>query len=128
MTIYKMIVGELCEWSLISHAISGRIQVNGRQDSGMAPEAKRTRLFLHLKKWLEKAVLDYGMISAGDRVLVGVSGGMDSLSLVDLLDTPMIEHFFISDRFHYGRLVGETEGQDRKRGKKGNSGKARLSE
>ncbi|MDP1992216.1 MAG: ATP-binding protein [Syntrophales bacterium] len=56
----------------------------------MAPEEKRTRLFLHLKKWLEKAVMDYGMISAGDRVLVGVSGGMDSLSLLDLLNTPMI--------------------------------------
>ena len=56
----------------------------------MAPEEKRTRLFLHLKKWLEKAVMDYGMISAGDRVLVGVSGGMDSFSLLDLLNTPMI--------------------------------------
>jgi tRNA 2-thiocytidine biosynthesis protein TtcA len=56
----------------------------------MAPEEKRTRLFLHLKKWLEKAVMDYGMISAGDRVLVGVSGGMDSLSLLDLLNTPMV--------------------------------------
>jgi tRNA 2-thiocytidine biosynthesis protein TtcA len=56
----------------------------------MAPEEKRTRLFLHLKKWLEKAVMDYGMISNGDRVLVGVSGGMDSLSLLDLFNTPMI--------------------------------------
>jgi tRNA 2-thiocytidine biosynthesis protein TtcA len=56
----------------------------------MAPEEKRTRLFLHLKKWLEKAVMDYGMISAGDRILVGVSGGLDSLSLLDLLNTPMV--------------------------------------
>lgn len=56
----------------------------------MVPEENRTRLFLHLKKWLEKAIMDYGMISAGDRVLVGVSGGMDSLSLLDLLNTPMI--------------------------------------
>ncbi len=56
----------------------------------MAPGEKRTKLFLHLKKWLEKAVMDYGMISAGDRVLVGVSGGMDSLSLLDLLNTPML--------------------------------------
>ena len=56
----------------------------------MAPEEKRTRLFLHLKKWLEKAVMDYGMIAAGDRVLVGVSGGMDSMALLDLLNTPMI--------------------------------------
>ncbi len=56
----------------------------------MVPIEKRSRLFLHLKKWLEKAVMDYGMIAAGDRVLVGVSGGMDSMSLLDLLDTPMV--------------------------------------
>ena len=57
---------------------------------GMVPVEKRSRLFLHLKKWLEKAVMDYGMIADGDRVLVGVSGGMDSMSLLDLLNTPMI--------------------------------------
>jgi tRNA 2-thiocytidine biosynthesis protein TtcA len=51
---------------------------------------KRTKLFLHLKKWLEKAVRDYSMIEEGDRVLVGVSGGMDSLVLLDLLNTPMV--------------------------------------
>jgi tRNA 2-thiocytidine biosynthesis protein TtcA len=49
-----------------------------------------TRLYLHMKKWIEKAVMDYGMIDAGDRVLVGVSGGSDSLVLLALLDTPMI--------------------------------------
>ncbi|MBN1614531.1 MAG: tRNA 2-thiocytidine(32) synthetase TtcA [Deltaproteobacteria bacterium] len=49
-----------------------------------------TRLYLHMKKWIEKAVMDYGMIEAGDRILVGVSGGSDSLVLLDLLDTPMI--------------------------------------
>lgn len=53
-----------------------------------------TKLNLHLKKWLEKAVIDYGMIAAGDRVLVGVSGGADSLALLDLLASPMI---FIPD-------------------------------
>jgi len=56
----------------------------------MASEEKKTRLFLHLKKWLEKAVMDYGMIAEGDRVLVGVSGGMDSMALLDLLNTPMV--------------------------------------
>ncbi|MHB8907545.1 MAG: ATP-binding protein [Syntrophales bacterium] len=56
----------------------------------MMREEKRSRLFLHLKKWLEKAVMDYGMIAEGDRVLVGVSGGMDSMSLLDLLNTPMV--------------------------------------
>jgi tRNA 2-thiocytidine biosynthesis protein TtcA len=39
---------------------------------------------------MEKAVMDYGMIEAGDRLLVGVSGGADSLALLDLLDSPMI--------------------------------------
>jgi tRNA 2-thiocytidine biosynthesis protein TtcA len=50
----------------------------------------RTKLYHHLKKWLEKAALDYDMIAEGDRVLVGVSGGLDSLVLLDLLNTPMI--------------------------------------
>lgn len=51
---------------------------------------KGTKLYLHLKKWLEKAVMDYGMLDAGDRVLVGVSGGIDSLVLLDLLRSPML--------------------------------------
>jgi len=51
---------------------------------------KRTKLFNHLKKWLEMAIMDYSMIEEGDRVLVGVSGGVDSLSLLDLLNSPMV--------------------------------------
>lgn len=34
--------------------------------------------------------MDYGMIEQGDRVLVGVSGGADSLALLDLLNSPMV--------------------------------------
>ncbi len=53
-------------------------------------KGKNTKLFLHLKKWLEKAVLDYKMIEEGDRLLIGVSGGADSFALLDLLDSPMV--------------------------------------
>jgi len=55
-----------------------------------SPSSKNTRLFLHLKKWMEKAFLDYDMIQEGDRLLIGVSGGADSYTLLDLLDSPMI--------------------------------------
>lgn len=51
---------------------------------------KDTKLFRHLKKWMEKAILDFKMIEAGDRLLIGVSGGADSFALLDLLDSPMI--------------------------------------
>jgi tRNA 2-thiocytidine biosynthesis protein TtcA len=58
--------------------------------SDKSRKGKNTKLFLHLKKWLEKAVLDYEMIEEGDRVLIGMSGGADSFALLDLLDSPMI--------------------------------------
>lgn len=55
----------------------------------MEPQ-RNTKLYHHLKKWIEKAIVDYRMIAPGDRVLVGVSGGADSLSLLDLLDSRML--------------------------------------
>ena len=53
-------------------------------------EKKGTKLFHHLKKWLEMAIMDHAMIEEGDRVLVGVSGGADSLALLDLLNASMV--------------------------------------
>ena len=55
-----------------------------------AKKDKNTKLFRHLKKWMEKAILDFQMIEEGDRLLIGVSGGADSFALLDLLDSPMI--------------------------------------
>ena len=46
-------------------------------------EAERHAFFLSKK--VDKAVRDHNMIEAGDRVLVGVSGGKDSMSLLRLL-------------------------------------------
>lgn len=49
-----------------------------------------SKLHLHLRKRLEQAILKHEMLSEGDRVLVGVSGGADSLSLLKILTGPML--------------------------------------
>jgi tRNA 2-thiocytidine biosynthesis protein TtcA len=49
-----------------------------------------SKLHLHLRKRLEQAILKHGMLGEGDRVLVGVSGGADSLALLKLLTGPLL--------------------------------------
>jgi tRNA 2-thiocytidine biosynthesis protein TtcA len=50
-----------------------------------------TALHRKLRKWFEKAILDYGMLRKGDRCLVAVSGGADSLTLLTLLCGPTVQ-------------------------------------
>jgi tRNA 2-thiocytidine biosynthesis protein TtcA len=46
---------------------------------------KLTKAEYFISKKMGRAVYDYGMIAQGDKVLVGVSGGKDSLTLLRLL-------------------------------------------
>ena len=55
-------------------------------NSPVSPQglAKPTKPLLRLAG---KAIEDFGMIRAGDRLLLGLSGGKDSLSLLQVLRT-----------------------------------------
>jgi len=44
-----------------------------------------SKLHLHLRKRFEEACLRHDMLKEGDRVIVGVSGGADSLALIKLI-------------------------------------------
>jgi tRNA 2-thiocytidine biosynthesis protein TtcA len=72
-----------------------------------------SKLYLHLRKRFERAILKHGMLSEGDRVLVGVSGGADSLTLFKLITGPLL--FVPKPEFILGVYVDlgfeETNGQ-----------------
>ena len=44
-----------------------------------------TKLHRTIRKRVEKAIYDFNMIEAGDRILIGVSGGSDSLALLKMI-------------------------------------------
>jgi len=46
---------------------------------------EKSRLFYRLGVKLKKAIFDYALLQGGDRVLIGLSGGKDSLALLELL-------------------------------------------
>src|SRR4051812_28672830 len=46
----------------------------------------RTPLEARLAKQATKAIVEYGLIEDGDRVMVGLSGGKDSWALLQILD------------------------------------------
>ena len=41
--------------------------------------------FKKIEEKVKRAIFEYGLIQNGDRILIGLSGGKDSLALVDLL-------------------------------------------
>jgi tRNA 2-thiocytidine biosynthesis protein TtcA len=46
----------------------------------------RTELEARIAKKTTKAIVDYGMIEEGDRIMVGLSGGKDSWALMEVLE------------------------------------------
>ena len=52
-------------------------------------EKALAKLFYKLDKQVKKAMVDYRLIEDGDKILLGLSGGKDSLALVELLGRRM---------------------------------------
>jgi len=49
-----------------------------------------SKLLLHLRKRFEETVLKHEMLGEGARVIVGISGGADSLTLLKLITGPLL--------------------------------------
>ena len=62
---------------------------NGKLEPAQSPEAalkkRKKKVEKKLMKLTGTAIKDYGMIRDGDRILVGLSGGKDSLTLLQML-------------------------------------------
>lgn len=57
----------------------------GQAEAGRGDAARAEKLAYYLLKAVNKASYEYRMLATGDRVLVAVSGGKDSMTLLDLL-------------------------------------------
>ena len=51
----------------------------------MAQFAEEEKMLRRIDKRFSKGVVEYGLIEDGDKILIGLSGGKDSLALVELL-------------------------------------------
>ena len=51
----------------------------------MAQFTEEEKTLRRIEKRFGKGVVEYGLIEEGDRILIGLSGGKDSLALVELL-------------------------------------------
>lgn len=51
----------------------------------MAQFTEEEKTLRRIDKRFSKGVVEYGLIEDGDKILIGLSGGKDSLALVELL-------------------------------------------
>ena len=51
----------------------------------MVKRTEKDKLHYRINKRFLKGVVDYGLIEDGDKILVGLSGGKDSMALLELL-------------------------------------------
>ena len=51
----------------------------------MAQFTKEEKTVRRIEKRFSKGLVEYGLIEDGDKILIGLSGGKDSLALVELL-------------------------------------------
>lgn len=51
----------------------------------MAQFTEEEKMFRRIEKRFSKGMVEYGLIEEGDKILIGLSGGKDSLALVELL-------------------------------------------
>ena len=81
-----------------------------QQRAGQADQARADKLAYYLLKAVNKACYEYRLLANGDRVLVAVSGGKDSMTLLDLLWRRRRVA-----REHYDLVVGhiQTDGRGR---------------